>query len=272
MPPDREAFLTYYAKDLQSAMRRETHLFTRHLIEENLPITDFLSADYTFANAPLAKHYGLSEVFPPATAHEFRKIALKDPRRGGLLGMASVLTVTANGIETSPVNRGVWLLENILGTPPPPPPDDVPAIDPDVRGTTTIRDQLAKHSGSPACAQCHQKIDPPGFALENFDPVGAWRTHYPLGRKRGPEIDASGELSTGETFNDITGFKKLLLEREAFFARMLATRLLTYATGRRIEPEERSEVERIVTGLKAQGNGMRTLIERVVSNPIFLSR
>jgi hypothetical protein len=268
MPPDRDMFKTYYSKDLQSAMRKEIELFTRHLITEDSPITDFLDADYTFANGPLAKHYELDTSFTPANAHQFQKVAINNPRRGGLLGMGGVLTVTANGIETSPVNRGVWFLENILGTPPPPPPDNVPPIDPDIRGTTTVRDQLSKHRESPACYSCHQKIDPPGFALENFDPVGAWRTHYPIGRKkRGPKVDASGE-----DFQDIIGFKKRLQEKEQLFARNLTMRLLSYATGRRIEDAlDRPEVDQILTTLKSEGNGLRTLLKKCIQSQIFHS-
>ena len=272
MPPDRDAFGVYYAKDLQHAMKRETQLFTRHLIENDGPLTDYLDADYTFVNKPLAEHYRIPATFNPEKAHEFQRVALTDRRRGGLLGMGSVLTVTANGIETSPVVRGVWLLENILGTPPPPPPDSVPPIDPDVRGTTTIRDQLTKHRESAACYECHQKIDPPGFALENFDPIGGWRTHYPQGKKQGPKIDASGELASGEAFGDVTAFKKLMLDRKELFTRMLVERLLTYATGRRIEALDRPEVDRIVAEVAKNDDGLRTLIRESVTGPVFRSR
>ena len=271
MPPDRDSFQTYYSKDLESAMRRETELFTRYLIDENRPITDYLDADYTFVNAPLAKHYGLADKFEPGRAHLFKRVDLKDKRRGGLLGMGSVLTVTANGIETSPVNRGVWFLETILGSPPSPPPDDVPAIDPDVRGTTTVRERLAKHRDTATCNECHRKIDPPGFALENFDPVGAWRSHYQISRKkRGPKIDASGKFSNGDKFADIVGFKQVLKNREAQFTRNLTERLLSYATGRRIEQaHDRAEIDRITKELEAEGNGLRTLLEKVVTSSIF---
>ncbi len=271
MPPDRSTFGDYYAKDLQNVMKRETQHFMRHMITEDRPITEFLDADYTFLNKPLAKHYQLPATFAPDNAHRFQKVALTDRRRGGLLGMGSVLTVTANGIETSPVTRGVWLLENILGTPPAPPPDDVPPIDPDVRGAKSIRDQLAKHRDSPACYECHRKIDPPGFALENFDPVGAWRTHYPMGKKRGPLIDASSEFPNGDGFQDIAEFKSLLLKRQKLFARMLTGRLLTYATGRRMEALDRPEIERIVSTLSKNQGGLRRLIHLVVQSPIFRS-
>ena len=273
MPPDRDTFKTYYSKDLETAMRRETQLFTRGLITGDRPVSDYIDSDYTFVNADLAKHYGLAVEFEPRHAHLFKRIALEDRRRGGLLGMGSVLTVTANGIETSPVHRGVWFLENFLGTPPPPPPDDVPTIDPDVRGTTTVREQLTKHRDSPACFQCHQKIDAPGFALENFDPVGAWRSHYQISRrKRGPEIDASATFANGESFDDIVGFKRLLGQREEQFTRHLTEQLLSYATGRRIEPaHDRPEIDQIVSELEAEGGGLRSLLEKVVTSTIFRS-
>lgn len=273
MPPDRDTFSDYYSKDLQTAMKRETQLFTRHLLEENGPITDYLFADYTFANRNLAEHYKLDAKFDPKKAHQFQRVALVDKkRRGGLLGMGSVLTVSANGIETSPVVRGVYLLENILGTPPAPPPDDVPPIDPDVRGTTTIRDRLAKHRELSTCNDCHRKIDPPGFALENYDPIGGWRNNYPARKGNGPLIDASGELSGGGSFDNVYGFKQLLLERKELFARNLTERLLTYATGRRIEALDRPEVDRIVATISENDYGMRTLLREVVSSDIFRSQ
>ncbi len=155
-------------------MRRETFLFTRHVIDENLGIVNFLDSDFTFVNKPLARLYGLQ----PPSSSEFELVRFQDRRRGGLLGQASILTLTANGIDTSPVVRGVWLLENILGTPPSPPPPDVEPLDPDVRGATTIRDQLEKHRSNASCIDCHRKMDPLGFALENFDPIGRWRESY----------------------------------------------------------------------------------------------
>ncbi|MCB1092664.1 MAG: DUF1588 domain-containing protein, partial [Verrucomicrobiae bacterium] len=232
-------------------------------------ITDYLDSDYTFVNRPLADLYRLNVDFPPGTAHQFQRVSLQDGRRGGLLGMGSVLTVSANGIETSPVIRGVWLLENILGTPAPPPPDNVPPIDPDVRGTTSIRDRLTKHRESAACFECHQKIDPLGFALENFDPIGAWRTHYPAGKKQGPPVDASGELPGGKSFHDIVEFKQLLLDRKDLFTRFLTERLLTYATGRRMEALDRPEIDRIVAELEAKGLGMRDLLDLVIQSETF---
>jgi len=267
MPPDRDAFEHFYALDLQAAMKRETRLFARHLLDRNEPISRFLDADYTYLNRPLAKLYGIADQVPATGGHNFRLVRFTNPNRGGLLGQASVLTVTANGIETSPVTRGVWLLENIFGTPPAPPPDNVPAIDPDIRGAKTMREILTKHRDTPACFACHQKIDPPGFALENFDPIGAWRTHY----KPGLPVDATGTMPDGKSFNDVAGLKKILAANQPQFARMLAEKLLAYASGRRMEPLDRPRMDRLTKDLAARGNGFRDLVELAVLSEIFRS-
>lgn len=261
-PPDRTAFEKFYRFDLGTAMRQETYLFTRHLIDENLSIDNFLDSDFTFANKRLAEHYGLKEV--PSNS-EFQKVSLTDRRRGGLLGQASILTVTANGIDTSPVVRGVWLLENILGTPPSPPPPDVEPLDPDIRGAKTIRDQLQKHRDVPACNDCHRKIDPMGFALENFDPIGGWRTNY----SRNLKIDASGEMPDGRKYRSVEEFKNILLSRKSLFARALTSRLLAYAIGRSVELSDRPHIDRIVTSLNEEGDGLRDLIRLVVTSEPF---
>ncbi|MGL5095292.1 MAG: DUF1588 domain-containing protein, partial [Planctomycetia bacterium] len=228
-------------------------------------IVDFLDSKHTFVNQALATHYGFGDLSGSAPAHQFRRFEFDDPNRGGLLGMGAVLTVTANGIETSPVVRGVYVLENILGTPPPPPPDDVPAIDPDVRGAKSIRDLLAKHRESANCYGCHRKIDPLGFALENFDPVGAWRTRYDK-----KKIDAGGELPSGEKFSDVAGLKKILVEkRKDLFARMLTERLTAYACGRRVEAQDHAVLEKIVADLPSRNDGLRSLIEAVATSELF---
>lgn len=262
--PDRTSFRSFYHYDLDSAMREETRLFVRELIAQNLSIENFLDSDFTFLNKRLAEHYGIEASL---SGGGFQKVSLTDRRRGGLLGQASILTVTANGIDTSPVVRGVWLLENILGTPPSPPPPDVEPIDPDVRGATTIRDQLEKHRSVPSCNDCHRKIDPPGFALENFDPIGAWRTSY----GRGKPIDASGQLATGQEFKDVAEFKKLLLARKDQFTRALTTKLLAYSLGRHVGLAERPHVDRIVASLSEHGDGFRDLIKLVVTSEPFLA-
>lgn len=268
MPPDRDAFGAYYWDDLQNAMKTETRMLMRHLLDENKSLHDFIEARYSFLNKPLARLYGMGDAIPSVGGHVFRKMELTDARRGGLLGHGSILTVSANGIETSPVTRGVWVLENIFGTPPAPPPDDVPALDPDVRGAKTVRDLLTKHRESAACMSCHKSIDPPGFALENFDPIGRWRGKYPGGR----EIDSSGELTTGEKFADIVGLRQALGARKAAFTRVLTERLLTYACGRKFDAADRGQVDVIGTAVARRGNGLRDLVELVVQSEAFRKR
>ncbi len=263
-PPDRDKFSDYYRFDLGSAMLNETRHFTRHLISENLSIDNFLDSEFTFVNKQLAKHYGIST----PNGIGFEKVSINDPRRGGLVGQASILTVTANGIDTSPVVRGVWLLDNILGTPPSPPPPDVEPLDPDIRGATTIREQLEKHRTVASCNDCHRRIDPMGFALENFNPVGQWRTTY--GRKL--SIDASGQMPNGEKYDDIVSFKKILLGQRELFVRALTTKLLAYALGRRIEPADRPTIDQITRELEIRGGGMKDLIILVAESHVFCGK
>ncbi|MFN7939069.1 MAG: DUF1592 domain-containing protein [Bryobacteraceae bacterium] len=268
MPPDRDQFGAYYFDNLQDSMKTETRLLMRHLLDENRSLHEFLEARYSFLNKQLARLYGMPDAIPAAGGHQFRKIEFTDPRRGGLLGHGSILTVSANGIETSPVTRGVWMLENIFGTPPPPPPDDVPALDPDVRGAKTVRDLLSKHRESAACMSCHRSIDPPGFALENFDPIGRWRAKYP----NGAAIDASGQLPTGEAFTDITGLRAALANRKPQFTRFLTNRLLTYACGRKFDAADQPRIDTIATLVEKKGNGLRDMVEQIVLSDAFRSK
>ncbi|MEO1615393.1 MAG: DUF1592 domain-containing protein [Planctomycetota bacterium] len=268
MPPDRGEFWPYYAWNLRDDMRRETRAFFRHLIDENLPATRWLSADYSFINRDLANLYGVADQVSPENADTMRQVSFRDGRRGGLLGQASVLTVSANGIETSPVVRGVWMLENVLGTPPPPPPDDVPAIDPDVRGAKSIRDLLQKHRNVDACNECHRKIDPLGFALESFDPIGRSRSRY---RNRVP-IDTAGKLPSGQRFEDVEGLKALLLERKRFFVKSFVEKTLAYALGRRIEASDRGTIEAILDKTVGEDFPTRILIEAIVVSDLFRRR
>jgi hypothetical protein len=262
MPPDRDAFGAYYWDDLQAAMKTETRMLFRHLVDANGPVMDLLTARYTFLNKPLARLYGMAEGIDSRGGHTFRKVELPaDGRRAGLLGHGSVLTVSANGIETSPVTRGVWVLENILGAPPPPPPDDVPALEPDIRGAKTVRDLLAKHRSDPSCMSCHKSIDPPGFALESFDPIGRWRDRYP---NKAP-IDASGELATGEKFNGIAGLRALLARDETGFRRVVAEQLLRYATGRKPTPADRA----LASALAARHARMGDMLAAIVLSDGF---
>lgn len=275
MPPPRETNRAYYAEDLPSSMKTEARLFFQDMLKENRPVNQFLRADHTFVDKKLAKLYGLPEQQTLRLADGFRKVSLKgDSHRGGLLGMAAVLTVSANGVETSPVTRGAWVSENILGVKPPPPPDVVPAIEPDVSGTTTIRERLAKHSTDRACAECHRKIDPLGFSLESFDPVGRWRATYPKPKKgEAPKIDTTGEFASGESYRDFAGFRDILHDaREEQFTRHLIRSLLAYSTGRLMEPADEFAVDRIYAKVKQEGLGLRTLVVACLTSDVFRSR
>ena len=265
-PPSAE-FISYYTDKLAGAMEGETQHFFSDLLERNGSLRNFIDSDYTFLNRPLAHHYGIKDV-SKLSAGSFQRVALKDRNRGGLLGQGSFLTASANGVDTSPVVRGIYLLEKILGSSVPSPPPDVPAIEPDTRGATTIREQLAKHREIATCAECHRKIDPLGFALENFDAVGAWRDLYDV-KKKETAISAGGQLPTGESFASLAELKPLLLEREDQFARGLVESMLTYALGRELEITDRPSVDKIVSELAKRGNGLRDLVRLVVSSEAF---
>jgi hypothetical protein len=275
-------FEVYYNDKLEPAMRKETRLFFKRLLQTNGPIADLLDSDYTFVNRALAKHYRID--WKPAAANlgkpvdgltaedlrndgagrapsqSFVRVRLPDRRRGGVLGQASVLTLTANGVDTSPVVRGAWVLENILGAPPSPVPPDVPVIEPDVRGTTTIRGRLQAHRDNPACYSCHRHIDPPGFALESFDAIGTWRNNYyfPTTDKSIP-VDPSGEFD-GAAFKDVAGFKDQLLARQPQFARCLVEKLLIHALGRELTAADRPAIRAIVDRAAADGFRLRDLV------------
>ena len=214
-----------------------------------------------------------------------RKVALTpESHRGGLLTMGSVLKVTANGTTTSPVIRGAWVLERILGIPPPKPPADVEAIEPDIRGATTIREQLAKHRNVESCAKCHSRIDPPGFALESFDVIGGWREKYRAltnggekdsqGRRvrPGPAVDPGDALPDGRRFHNIDEYKKLVLEDRDQLARCLTEKLLAYSTGAAPAKADKPQLETIVRNLREKNYGFRSLIHEIVQSPIFQTK
>jgi hypothetical protein len=258
-------------------MKTEARLFFRDLLEHNGSAAQFLDSNYTFVDKKLAKLYDLPEKDTLRLADGFKKVGLKDnDHRGGLLGMAGVLTVSANGVETSPVTRGVWVSENILGIHPPPPPDDVPAIEPDVSGATTVRDRLAKHRADKTCAECHQKFDPLGFCLESFDPIGRWRSSYPKPKQKdsaAPKIDASGEFTSGESYQDFAGFKKVILEtREDLFIRHLIAEVLSYSSGRLMETADEFVIDEILEKAKKDNLGLRTLLVECLTSEIVRSR
>ncbi len=268
---------------LKVSMIRETELFFDEVLKHDLSLTNFVASDFTMLNGRLGKHYGI----PGLTGWEFHKTPLPtDSHRGGVLTMASVMKVTANGTTTSPVMRGAWVLDRILGTPPPPPPDNVSAIDPDIRGATTIREQLAKHRSVESCGVCHRQIDPPGFALESFDCIGGWRDWYRVTGNGGPvtvdgrhmpyhkgkPVDPSDVMPSGERFENIDQFKQLLLQDKPQLARALTTKLVTYATGRAPTNADRETVEAIVAKIGARDYGLRSLIHEIVQSETFRNK
>jgi len=261
MPPS-EDFLEYYRDNLENAMRKETETFFRHVLDNNLSLREFLDADYSFLNRELALHYGIEGV----KGNELQRVSLKGSRRGGLPGHGAFLTASANGVDTSPVVRGIYVLEKLLGYTPPPPPPDVPMIEPDIRGAVTIREQLLKHREIATCAECHRKIDPLGFALENFDAIGGWRDEY---GKKSP-IDSAGKLPGGDSFRTFPEFRKLLVDRQDQFNRCLSEKLMTYALGRELEVGDRPGIDEILAELDGNKGGLRELIRLVVLSKPFL--
>ncbi len=259
---------------LKHAMLGETHSYLRTLLDENLSVTHVIDSDFAMLNERIARHYGIDGV----SGTNFRRVALKpEHKRGGIITHASVLKVTANGTTSSPVIRGVWMLERILGEHIQPPPDDVPAIEPDIRGATTMREQLDKHRSIESCNTCHVRIDPPGFALENYDVIGGWRNHYRAltdrGRLgKGPVVDPSYDLPNGQSFDDIDGFKRMILAEPDQIARNLVEKTLVYATGARIEFADRREIEEIVEKTSHENYGFRSIIHAAVQSSIFLEK
>ena len=263
MMPPAEDFLVFYRDNLETAMRAETETFFRHVLNNNLPLEEFLDADYSFLNRELAMHYGIEGV----DGNELQRVSLNGSQRGGLPGQGAFLTASANGVDTSPVVRGIYVLEKLLGYTPPPPPPDVPAIEPDIRGASTVRELLEKHRENASCAECHRKIDPLGFALENFDAIGAWRDKYE-GKK---PINAAGQLPGGDSFATVAEFRKLLMDRHEQFNRCLTEKLMTYALGRELEVSDRPSIDAIHGALVRDQGGLRDLIRLVVLSEPFLN-
>lgn len=273
--PDRKLYPEFDTA-LQEAMLRETELFFQEVLDRDLSLTNFVDSDFTYLNERLATHYGIADVKGP----DMRRVALpRDVHRGGVVTMASVLKVTANGSYTHPVHRGVWMLRNIVGRPPDPPPPNAGAVEPDLRGAKTIREQLNIHRQAEACAGCHTKIDPLGFALENFDVTGGWRENYRILsgekltlNKNGPAVEAAYELPDGRPFQDMDQLKALLLEDKDQLSRCLAEKLMIYATGRGLTFGDRETVKRIVAQNREKDYGFRSLIHEVVQSDVFLNK
>ncbi|MEB2361590.1 MAG: DUF1592 domain-containing protein [Bryobacteraceae bacterium] len=250
--------------ELRDAMSRETELFFESIVREDRSILDFLAADYTYLNDRLAKHYGIAGI----EGNHFRRVDVSGASRGGILTQASVLTVSSYPNRTSPVLRGKWLLENILNAPPPPPPPDVPNLDEKAVGVSgTLRQQLEQHRANPACAVCHAKMDALGFALENFDAVGAWRTH-----DGSYQIEANGILPGGKVFNGPRELKKILVEDPDPFVQGFVEKMLTYAIGRGLARSDRPAVQAICRKMTEQQYRFSSLVLEIVNSPPFRMR
>jgi mono/diheme cytochrome c family protein len=282
--PDKELYPEFDAL-LERSMLLETRAFFQEILQHDLSVTNFIDSDFAMWNQRLAEHYGVPEV----QGMQIRRVTLPpDARRGGVLTHASVLKVTANGTNTSPVLRGVWVLDRLLGQPAPPPPKNVPAIEPDIRGATTIREQLEKHRSIASCAVCHRKIDPPGYALECFDVIGGYRERYrvkadwndrkitPDGQRLpygdGPAVQCGDTLPDGRAFRGVDEFQQLILEDPEQIVRAVAGKLLVYATGHAIEFRDRQAIQRMVTCTRAADYGLRSVIHELVQSETFQSK
>ncbi len=260
--PDPKLFPDFDAP-LKDAMLAEAGLFFASIVDEDRSVLDFLSADYTFVNERLARHYGLTGVVGP----EFRRVSLQGTSRGGVITMASVLTATSSPTRTSPVKRGRWILENILGVPPSPPPAGVEALKEMPGPVSTFRQRIEQHRSNPDCASCHRRMDPLGFALENFDSLGKWRE-----LDSGHEIDSAGRLPGGRAFRGPEELKTALASRRDAFSRCLAEKMLTYALGRGVATAESRTVDRLVARLKRNGYRFSALVLAIVESEPFSNR
>jgi hypothetical protein len=264
------AMFPEFDENLREAMQRETELFLEHQVRDDRGVLDLLQADDTFVNERLARHYGLTGVY----GNHFRRVAHVDDRRKGLLGQASLLMVTSYPNRTSPVLRGAWLLETLLGSPPPPPPPDVPALPDRGEGgeATSVRARLEQHRRNPVCASCHRSIDPLGFALENFDPIGGWRTMNE-GRTRlepGAPVDSSGVLPDGTAFRGVVELRHVLVtQRREEFVATVVEQLFTYALGRGLDPIDMPAVRRIVRQSAAAGHTWSSIVLGIVRSDQF---
>jgi hypothetical protein len=251
--------------NLRQAFRRETELLFEEVVREDLSVLELLTSDHTFLNERLAKHYGIPHVY----GSRFRRVELGSDRvRGGLLRQGSVLMVTSYATRTSPVIRGKWILENILGTPPPRPPANVPPLrDNTVSSSLSVRERLSEHRANAACASCHKLMDPVGFSLENFDAVGRWRKI-----EEGKPIDATGALPDGSRFEGVDGLERALLARPEVFVRTLTEKLLTFALGRGVEYYDAPAVRKIVRDASAHEYRFSSLIEGIATSTPFQMR
>jgi hypothetical protein len=264
--PDARLFPDF-DDNVRQAMLQETELFFENIVKEDRSVLELLDADYTFLNERLARHYGIPNVY----GSQFRRVTLPmDSMRRGLLGQGSILTVTSYGNRTSPVLRGKWILENILGTPPPPPPGNVPPLgdNPPVGKALTMRERMTQHRVNTACSGCHQLMDPIGLAIENFDAVGRWRNRD----ADDTAVDAAGSLPSGVTFNGVAGLKKALLDRPDMFVTTVAEKLLTYGLGRGLEYYDAPTVRAITRDARNKDYRFSSLIAGVIKSAPFQMR
>ena len=265
MQPDPAAFPNF-DENLRLALARETELLIESTLREDRSVADLLNTDYTFVNERLAEHYGIKDIY----GNEFRRIAVRDPNRRGLLGQASILAVTSYPNRTAPTIRGKWVLEQLLGTPPPPPPPNVPSLKDDASTKTmTMRQRMEQHRANPACAVCHRMMDPLGFSLENFDGLGRWRDS--TGPGTGP-IDSSGVLPDGTKFDGPAGLRNVLLSKRDLFVETFTERLLTYALGRGLEQYDRPVLRKIVREAAADDQRWSSIILGIVKSAPFQMR
>lgn len=284
--PDRQLY-PEFDEPLKHAMLRESELFFDEVLRNNRSLTDFVDSDWTYLNNRLARHYGIEGV----DGAEMRKVSLRpDDGRGGVLTHAAVLKVSANGTTTSPVVRGAYVLQRILGFDPPPPPPGVPGVEPDIRGAETLREQLVKHRSTESCNNCHKIIDPPGFALESYDVTGRRRTYYrSLGKqfktppredsdnrtvqwRVGSPVDSSGTTADGKSFANLADYKRLLLADKETVARAMTVHLATYATGRVMGFSDRPTLDEVVRTAGKTEYGFRDLLHKIIQSDLFLQK
>ncbi len=286
--PDKKLY-PEFDESLQESLAGEPISFFREVLTKNLPVTSFADSDFIMVNRRLGQHYQLEQKLLEGLDERFQRVAISpETRRGGLLGQAAIAKITANGTVTSPVVRGTWVLKKLLGQPPFPPPP-VPAIEPDTRGATTVRELLDKHRTSTTCNSCHQRLDPPGFAMEEYDVIGGLRTAYrslengkaPTYKLNGNNIwqyklaqpvDATGKLPDGQTFQGIRDFKQLLLKEKQTLVEALAGKLVSYSTGAQPSFADRRQLKAIAEATEQKGGGLRTLLQEVFRSELFRNR